>query len=259
MKRAERWSGILDMLGRSGGVAVEDVAKELGVSLATVRRDLSDLHKQQLLRRTHGGAAANGTAYDLPMRYRQAQHASDKTRIATAAATLVRRGMVISLNGGTTTTELARHIVARPELEGPPPAFTVVTNAVNIANELTVRAGVKLVVTGGVARPQSYELIGPLAAATLTELSIDIAFLGVEALHPVHGAAAGHEGEASVNRLLTQRSERVVVVAHGAKLGTRAFARICSVEQIDDLVTDHEAPADVVAQLRELGVHVTQV
>ncbi len=258
MKRAERWSGILDMLGRSGGITVEDAAGELGVSLATVRRDLSDLHKQQLLRRTHGGATANGTAYDLPMRYRQAQHAADKTRIAEAAAAMVRRGMVVSLNGGTTTTEVARHIVSRPELEGPPPAVTVVTNAVNIANELTVRAGVKLVVTGGVARPQSYELIGPLAAATLTELSIDVAFLGVEALHPVEGAAAGHEGEASVNRLLAQRAERVVVVAHGAKLGARAFARICSVDQIHDLVTDRDAPAEVVAQLQEAGVRVTQ-
>ena len=260
MKRAERLSRTLDLLARQGRVTVEETAAELGVSPATVRRDFEDLAGQQLLTRTHGGAVSNGTAYELPMRYRTAQHASDKLRIAGAACQLVTRGMVVGLNGGTTTTEVARTLAKCVEPAGvDAPGLTVVTNALNIASELTVRGGVKIVVTGGVARPQSYELIGPLASATLSEISLDVTFLGVDALDADEGALAHNEGEASVNRMLTERARRVVVVTDSSKLGRRAFARICKAEEIDILITDTDAPDEVVARLRDAGVDVRLV
>lgn len=265
MQRAERLSRILDLLAREGRIAVEATAADLGVSVATVRRDFDDLAHQQLLTRTHGGAVSNATAYDLPLRYRSARHASDKKRIADASAALVAPGMVVGVNGGTTTTAVVRSLATRRDLldhedsDGNAPALTVVTNALNIANELTVRGHVKIVVTGGVARPQSYELIGPLANATLEQLSLDIAFLGVDALDAEEGATAHNEGEASVNRLLAQRARLVVVVTDSSKLGRRAFARICQPEEIDILVTDTHAPDDVVARLRHAGVDVRRV
>ncbi len=134
--------------------------------------------------------------------------------------------------------------------------MTVVTNAVNIANELTLRNHVKIVVTGGVARPSSYELIGPLAARTLEELALNLAILGVDALDPEFGAMAYNEGEAGINRLLAERAQKVIVVTDSSKLTRRALARICRVDQIDVLVTDADAPADVVARLSEAGVDV---
>ncbi|WP_219416284.1 DeoR/GlpR family DNA-binding transcription regulator [Pseudonocardia nigra] len=260
MKRAERLSRILDRLAEQGRVDVEEIANDLGVSAATVRRDFDALAAQQLLTRTHGGAVSNGTAYDLPMRYRSQRHASDKKRIAEAAAELVHPGMIVGVNGGTTTTEVARTLAARPDLVGGErQALTVVTNALNIANELTVRGHVKIVATGGVARPQSYELIGPLATRTLEGIALDVAFLGVDALDVRDGAAAHHEDEANVNRLLAQRAGQVVVVTDSSKLGRRAFARICSTDEIDLLVTDRDAPVDVVAGLRSAGVDVRLV
>ncbi len=260
MKRADRLSRTLDLLAHKGRVSVEETASELGVSPATVRRDFEDLAAQQLLTRTHGGAISNGTAYDLPMRYRTARHAADKKRIAEAAAGLVTQGMIVGLNGGTTTTGVARRLSMCQELTtGDDPGLTVVTNALNIANELTVRGRVKIVVTGGVARPQSYELIGPLANATLSAISLDVVFLGVDALDPREGAAAHHEGEASVNRHLTERAQRTVVVTDSSKLGRRAFARICKPEEIDVLITDTEAPDDLVAPLQDAGVDVRRV
>ncbi len=260
VKRAERLSGILDLLAHEGRIAVEDAASTLGVSPATVRRDLDQLATQQLLTRTHGGAVSNGTAYDLPMRYRTERHASDKRRIAHLAAGLVTRGMIVGLNGGTTTTELARSLATRPDLaDGDPPGLTVVTNALNIANELTIRGHVKIVLTGGVARPHSYELIGPLADSTLAEISLDIAFLGVDALDAEEGAAAHNEGEASTNRMLASRARRVVVVTDSSKLGRRAFARICGPQEIDILVTGNDAPADLVTALRDAGIEVRLV
>ncbi|MDQ4006911.1 MAG: alkaline phosphatase, partial [Actinomycetota bacterium] len=158
-----------------------------------------------------------------------------------------------------TTTEVARAIATHADLNNrQEPGVTVVTNALNIANELTVRPHVKIVLTGGVARPQSYELIGPLGNKVLDELSLDMAFLGVDGFDPQLGASAFHEGEASINSLIAQRARRVAVVADASKLGHRAFARICSVAEVDVLVTDSAAPADMVQRFEDAGVDVVQ-
>ena len=257
MSREQRMNAILELLWQRGRLDVESTARALQVSAATVRRDFDSLAAQQMLTRTHGGAISNSTASELPLRYKTARHAPEKRRIAEAAAALVSPGMVVGLTGGTTTTEVARSLASRADLasngEG---AVTVVTNAVNIANELTLRNHVKIVVTGGVARPSSYELIGPLAARTLEELALNLAILGVDALDPELGAMAYNEGEAGINRLLAERAQKVIVVTDSSKLSRRALARICRVDQIDVLVTDADAPADVVARLSEAGVDV---
>lgn len=257
MDRYERLSALLDMLGQSGKVDVEDLARDLDVSAATIRRDLDHLAEQQLLTRTRGGAVANNVAYDLPLRYKTARHASEKERIGKAAAALVSRGAVIGLNGGTTTTEIGRALAIRPDFaQSDEPGVTVVTNALNIANELAVRPHVKIVVTGGVARPQSFELSGPLATRILDEITLDIIFLGVDAVDPLRGAYAHHEGEASINRLMTQRARQVVCIADSSKLGRHAFAQICPTSAINILITDSDAPAEVVAAFEAEGVDV---
>jgi len=253
VSRYDRWNAILELLAREGRLSVEDAARALDVSTATIRRDFDQLAQQQMLMRTRGGAVAQSVSYDLPLRYKTARHADEKHRIAAAAAELVRPGEVVGLNGGTTTSELARTLATQAALES---GFTIVTNALNIAAELTVRQHVKIVMTGGVARPQSYELIGPLASGVLEQVTLDIAFLGVDALDVELGASAHHEGEAAVNHLLISRAAQVVVVADSSKLGKRAFSRICPVEEIDTLVTDERLPETEAARFTEAGVKV---
>jgi DeoR/GlpR family transcriptional regulator of sugar metabolism len=255
-----RWNTLLEALAQDGQLSVEDAATRMTVSAATIRRDFDELAQQQMLTRTRGGAVANGVSYDLPLRYKTAKHASEKQRIGTTAASLVPPGSVVGLNGGTTTTEVARALAIRADLHSSAsgPALTVVTNALNIANELTVRPHVKIVVTGGVARPQSYELIGPLASATLTNLSLDIAILGVDAINARTGASAHHEGEASINQLMASQARQVMVVADGSKLGQQAFARICAIDDIDVVITDSEVPSDIEAGFAEAGVRLTR-
>ncbi|MGH3392970.1 MAG: DeoR/GlpR family DNA-binding transcription regulator [Actinomadura sp.] len=252
-----RWNALLELLTRDGRLEVEAAAAALQVSAATIRRDLDELARQQLVTRTHGGAVINAIAYDLPLRYKAARNAPEKQRIAQAAAGLVKPGAVVGLNGGTTTTEVARALATRADLsaQAPETALTVVTNALNIAGELVVRRHVKLVVTGGVARPASYELIGPLATELLAEITLDHVFLGVDAVDAEHGATAHHEGEASINRTLTRCAQRVVVVADVSKLGRRAFARICPAAEIDVLVTG-DAPAELTEPFTAAGVEV---
>ena len=148
-----------------------EAAQALGVSQATIRRDMDQLARQQLVTRTRGGVIAGNVSYDLPLRYKTARNARRGRPFGRAAAALVAAGAAVALNGGTTTSEVARTLATRPDLPDGTgaPAVTVVTNAMNIANELAVRQHIKIVVTGGVARTQSYELIGPFATLLLDQ------------------------------------------------------------------------------------------
>jgi DeoR family transcriptional regulator of aga operon len=258
VSRYRRWNELLELLATRGSLQVEDAAKALGVSAATVRRDFDELAGQQMLTRIRGGAVAQGVSYDLPLRYKSERHPSEKRRIAAVAAGLVKAGQIAGLNGGTTTTEVARALGMRPDLASgvPLPALTIVTNALNIAYELAVRQHIKIVVTGGVARPQSYELTGPLAGGVLEQVTLDIAILGVDGIDAAAGATTHHEGEASTGRLLARQASQVVVVADSSKVGRRTFARIFTAREVDVLVTDAGIAAEDRARLEDEGVEV---
>ncbi|WP_269148045.1 DeoR/GlpR family DNA-binding transcription regulator [Boudabousia liubingyangii] len=179
MNRSERLGRLADIVIERSVVSIDELVSILHVSGATIRRDLDALAKQQLITRTRGGARANASSGDLPLRYRASKHSDEKQALACHAVDLVLPGSTIALNGGTTMTEVALELGIRsdedPEFARNP--VTVVTNAVNIANDLTLRSNIRVVVTGGVARTRSYELVGPLAALILPHINIDLAFL----------------------------------------------------------------------------------
>lgn len=261
LSRSERWNELLELLSVRERLTVDEAAERLGVSAATVRRDFDELAQQQMLTRTRGGAVAHAVAYDLPLRYKSARHASEKQRIAIRTAQLVRRGSIVGLNGGTTTTEVARALATRADLAAEPgaaPALTIVTNALNIASELTIRPHVKIVVSGGVVRTQSYELIGPLATGLFDQVTLDVAILGVNGITVDLGATCHNEGEANINRIMASRADQVIVVGDGSKVGHRAFAKICNLNEIDVFVTDAGADAAALAQFEDAGVRVVR-
>jgi len=252
VRRADRLGAILEELSDGGAVDVGALSERLAASPATIRRDLVLLDRQRLLTRTHGGAVAQGVAYELPLRYKVGRQKDEKRRIAAEAAARVTEGMAIGLTGGTTTTEVARALV---EVDG----LTVVTNALNIASELAIRRNLKLVVTGGWARSESYELVGPLAEATLAGLNLDVAFLGVDGISAPAGLTTHHEVEAHTNRTLMERSRRSIVVADGSKVGKVAFAEIGILARAEELITDASADPVALDAIREAGVEVTIV
>ncbi|MGS2619703.1 hypothetical protein ACVCAH_35260 [Micromonospora sp. LZ34] len=110
---------------------------------------------------------------------------------------------------------MARSLAARSDLkvDQGPSAITIVTNALNIANEPVVRPHIRVVLTGGAARPQSYELIGPIAPTMLDTVALDVAIIGIDAINYEHGASTHNDGEAAVNRSMVTRAERLIVVA----------------------------------------------
>ena len=252
MQQAQRLSAILDRLSSDGNLKVAELAATLRASTATIRRDLHLLESQRLLSRTHGGAMPRGVLYELPLRYKGAQHHEEKLRIAREAARRVMDGWAVGLTGGTTTSEVARALVDLPRL-------TVVTNALNIASELVVRPNFKLLVTGGVARSESYELVGPVAETSLLEINLEIIFVGVDGITTDAGLTTHHEVEAHTNLAMIDRARRVTVVADSSKIGNVAFARICEIDRVDELITDNRADASAVAAIEETGVDVTTV
>lgn len=256
--RATRWSVMLDRLATTGRLGVVETAELLSVSEATIRRDFSELARRQLVIRNHGGVVATSVAYELPYRYRSSQSDDHRARIAKVAAGLVKVGQTIGLNGGTTTTATARAITAREDLAADS-HITIVTNALNIATEAVLRPHVQCVSLGGVARPVSYEVTGPLAQLVLHQLWLDVAIVGVNGLTAGEGATCRHEEEAAIIRTMIERSKQVIVVTTGDKLGTRTFASICPAEKIHQLVTTEDADESEIAALRGLGVEVILV
>src|SRR5579862_5235695 len=166
LRRADRLRRILQLIDTDTTASVEDLARELAVSSATVRRDLAKLDSQGQVVRSHGGAMRADRGFEMPIRYRETAMAAEKKRIAAVAASLVQDGAVVGLTGGTTTMEVSRALAGRHGL-------TVLTNALNIAAELAMRQNLRLVVTGGIARPASFELSGPVAERTIAEFNID--------------------------------------------------------------------------------------
>jgi len=191
----------------------------------------------------------------LPMRYRGGQHYDAKRAIAERTSLLVPPDTSsVGLNGGSTTTEVARALASRSNLR-------VVTNALNIASELAVRASIELVVCGGSARTESYELVGPLAELTLANINLDIAIVGVDGVSASAGLTTHHEVEAHTNRALVRAAARVIVVADSSKIGKRGFAKIADIAAVSDIVTDSAAEPKDIAALERLGpsVHVVEV
>ncbi|MFE6688497.1 DeoR/GlpR family DNA-binding transcription regulator [Streptomyces sp. NPDC057743] len=258
MKRHERMNALLELLGDRGRVDVEEAATELEVSAATMRRDMDALAEQQLLVRTRGGAVLSSVAYDLPIRYKHGHRSAEKEAVAKAAARLVERGDVVGLSGGTTTTAIARVLATRADFaeSDPQPQLTIVTNSLNIANELAVRPQIKIVLTGGVAHSRSYELVGPFSELVLQQISIDIAFIGANGVDPAMGATVHDEAEARINRLMAERARRAVVVADSSKIGQRCFARVGDADVFDTLITDGAVAEETRREFTERGVKV---
>ncbi|WP_028266514.1 DeoR/GlpR family DNA-binding transcription regulator [Arthrobacter sp. MA-N2] len=239
MTRNDRLTAILDLLAESGHVEVEDIVTRLAVSPATARRDLDSLAKQRLLSRTRGGATTGSVAYELPGRYNRDDHAEAKQQIALAASELIMPGAVIGLSGGTTNTALAQVLSTREDLNAPSnrPMLTVVTNAINIAAQLAVRPNIKIMVTGGILNPRSYELVGPYTDVIMQKVALDIAFIGVNGVDPKVGPTITDEGEAMVNTAMARRATNSYVLADSTKIGKRAFAAMAGYD-FRRLITD---------------------
>lgn len=243
---------------RAGRVTVPDLAERLGVSPATIRRDLAGLEVKGLIKRVYGGAVAIEPLMYEPFKYESSfqrnmeQFPVEKQRIGQAAADLVQEGEVISLMSGTTSMYLARALRHRTNI-------TVLTNTVNIAMELNGREGITVLMTGGVLRGNYFSLVGPLAELSLNQIYVDKVFVGMTAIDCDKGLTTTTIEQATVIRKMIEQGKQRIVVADSSKLGTVSHVRICSVQEINMLITDNRADPDQIDAFQDVGIEVMLV
>jgi DeoR family transcriptional regulator, aga operon transcriptional repressor len=242
-----RQTVILDVLARDGFIEVGTLQQLLQCSEATIRRDLDQLQGAGLLRRTHGGAVSDSSR-ELPFTMKVGEMAEAKREIGRCAAELVLDGQAVGFTGGTTTQQIARALARRS-------GVTAVTNAINIAMEMAT-GDVRVIVVGGELRGKTYELVGPLAEPLLSQIHLDLMFVGVDGFSLKGGLTTHNPAEARINRVLLERAAQVIVVADHTKLGRKTFAQIAPVDCVSVLITDGGASEQKVEEFRAAGVDV---
>ncbi|MFI7407962.1 DeoR/GlpR family DNA-binding transcription regulator [Streptomyces sp. NPDC049627] len=244
---AERRHQLILRALRSGGpAAVTDLSEQLGVSPATIRRDLVKLEEDGLLTRVHGGAVADEG--DQPFAEVAEVRVPEKDAIAAHAAAMIEDGQSVLLDIGTTAFRLARQLHGR--------RLTVITSNLVVYEELADDEGIELVLLGGMVRREYRSLVGFLTEDNLRQLHADWLFLGTSGVRPGGQVMDTTVVEVPVKRAMIKASDKVVLLADAAKFPGHGMAKVCGPEDLDVVVTN--APVDTATQasLQEAGVEV---
>ncbi|MED7824474.1 DeoR/GlpR family DNA-binding transcription regulator [Streptomyces chiangmaiensis] len=244
---AERRHQLILRALRSGGpAAVTDLSEQLGVSPATIRRDLVKLEEDGLLTRVHGGAVVD--LGDQPFAEVAEVRVPEKDSIAVSAASMIRDGESVLLDIGTTAFRLARQLHGR--------RLTVITSNLVVYEELADDEGIELVLLGGMVRREYRSLVGFLTEDNLRQLHADWLFLGTSGVRPGGQVMDTTVVEVPVKRAMIKASDQVVLLADSAKFPGTGMAKVCDAGDLDVVVTS--APIDPVTRssLDEAGVEV---
>jgi DeoR/GlpR family transcriptional regulator of sugar metabolism len=252
--RAERQRKILELIAQNGQVAVADLCMLFGVSEMTVRRDLSELDREGLLRRVHGGAMSSlGRSYEPPYPLRATENLRYKQAIGRTAAKMISDGESVAFDIGTTTLEIARALEGKRNL-------TILTASLTIANEIVVNysleSDVRLILTGGVVRARELSMIGDYASRMYADFHVDKAFVGIGGISLKDGLTEYNLEDALVKQALIRSANQVVVVADSTKFGRTTFASVGPLSSVHTVITDLEAPTEMVAALRRMDIEM---
>jgi DeoR/GlpR family transcriptional regulator of sugar metabolism len=250
----ERLEQILMLLQDQGRVSVAELSGRFGVSAVTIRSDLATLERQGHLLRTHGGAMLKPDLSTEPLAFalRKDLHQGEKERIGHAAAALVRDGDSIALDASTTAWQIARNLKDRREL-------TVITNGLFIALEFLDCPEVTVVMPGGSLRVASASLVGDQGACILERYHMQKGFFGAGGFTLEEGLTDTNQYEVELKQRMVERSKEVIAVVDSSKWGHVTLAALASVDQLDRVIADGDAPSDMVAALRDRDIEVTLV
>jgi DeoR/GlpR family transcriptional regulator of sugar metabolism len=244
----ERRQRVLDMLSEKGVIALEDLAREIQVSQSTIRRDLNFWHEQGVVKRTHGGAIYLGDGSSLPaLEDRAGRQLEEKRAIARAAATRIRDGDAVLLDGGTTTLEVARLLKGRP--------LQIVTNSLPIANLFASDHETDLIVLGGYVFPKTGVALGPMTIAAMEDVHVQQAILSCGGI-TAKGLFNSNLLLVETERRMLRCADEVVVVADSTKVGRQALAFLCELSAIDTLIADAGITQEQRQLVEEAGVRL---
>ncbi len=247
-----RWRKVRNLLRERGILRVEELASELGVSAATVRRDLAALEASGELRRIHGGAAAHEGRDEEPLfDDKTSMAAQEKQQIAEAALQLIRPRDIVYLDGGSTVLALARLLTTHTQL-------TVVTNSLRVAQVFS-SGGPRMILTGGECRLLSQTFVGPLTRAVLEQMHLDVAFMGTIGVSAAQGMTTTDPAEAFTKEQAMARASRTVLLADSSKFGRTSFVRFGAVGALAAVISDKQLPAAERKALQRAGVETILV
>ena len=252
MYAQERQQSILSTARARGRVEVGTLAEELGVTVETVRRDLTALERLGVLRRVHGGALpVERLSLEPTLEHRQTQHADAKRRIGARAVMELSDGDSVLLDAGTTTLAIAEALP--PELR-----LTVVTNSVEIAARLANRERTELMVLGGRLRRRTGAAVGQWLDAALADVAVDVAFLGTNGFTVAHGLTTPDQAEAAAKRAMGAAARRIVCVTDSSKAGQVHLHRFAATQDLATFITDTDLDDDTAQDFEDQGVEVVR-
>jgi DeoR family fructose operon transcriptional repressor len=247
MYATERQQGILSRAREDGRVEVKQLAEQLDVTPETIRRDLTALDRLGVLRRVHGGAIpVERLGIERAVSEREERLTSEKDRIAKTALDALPDGGSIIIDAGTTTVRVARMLPTDREL-------MVVTHSLPVANLVAALPNVTVYLLGGIVRARTLAAVGDWTRANLASVFVDVAFLGTNGITAEHGLTTPDIGEAAVKRALVGSARRTVVLADHTKFGREDFAHICSLHDIDTVISDTSLADEMVEEIEDAG------
>jgi DeoR family transcriptional regulator, aga operon transcriptional repressor len=247
----ERRKSILSQINELGQVLVHELSNEFSVSEVTIRNDLEQLEKKNLLIRARGGAikAERGVGIDYRLSEKDKLNSDEKARIGRRASQLINEHDTIIIDSGTTTIEIAKNLGHLNDL-------TVISNAINIISQLIQLKNLNLIIPGGYLRKNSLSLVGPLAEKNLQNLYVDKVFIGVDGFDTKHGIYTPNIEEAYFNEIMIKIAKEVIVVCDSSKFHRRSLAYICGIDKIHTVVTDNGIPDEDRKRLEDAGITV---
>lgn len=251
MIQAERKQNIKNAIENSGFVSAGDLARELGISLSTVRRDFIELEKEGVIVRTRGGAgySAHNLVLSPAATSRASQHMDEKGRIAQKAAELIVNAGCIVLDTGTTTLEVARRLYPEKPLR-------IITDSIEIAYELRGRENITILVTGGILHPFSYGLYGGFGEEMLAKMHAQICVMGAIGLSLKEGLTKHDIESLQVRKKMIDISHQLICVADSSKINVTGLVSVCPVERVNLLITDEGIDKKFKKSLESIGCQV---
>lgn len=249
MSQSIRFPEILDIARKQGRVTVEGLAEHFGVTVQTIRRDLSVLADTGRLERVHGGAILPSSVANIGYEDRRALNAGIKGRIAEACAAAIPSHVSVFLNIGTSTEAVARALLGHRNL-------MVVTNNMNVAQTLAESPDCRILVAGGTLRRSDGGLVGTLTVRTIEQFKFDYAVIGCSALDEDGDLLDFDFEEVGVSQTIIRQARRTYLVADRSKFSRSAPARIASLADIDRFFTDGPLPTALARKCEEWGTTV---
>jgi DeoR family transcriptional regulator of aga operon len=246
----DRHQLILQKLKETGHVNIQELSDLMEVSGVTIRKDLKLLEDKNLLFRTRGGGSINNPyTSERPINEKEFINAEEKQKIAKAAVSLIGQNDSIIIGSGTTVFQLARSLYPTKHL-------TVITPAVKVTLELHNRPNVEVLQLGGLIRPNSSSVAGAYAESILESISCGILFLGVDGIDLNFGLSITNLTEASLNQKMIDSAQVIAVLADSTKFGRRGLGKVCSLDQVQYIITDSGVSPGIVDALEERGIKV---